>query len=144
MIRRVLILSCAVALSAAAPPANDEQALLAVEHAWNEAVVKRDVKTLDRIIADDFVLIWIDGSVARKADLIKAVTARKAEIDPFVTEDVLVRVHGDSAILTGRFAQTARLGERSETYNFRYTDVYRRTPQGWRAVSAHASLLKAK
>ena len=142
--RRALVLTgCAAALIAAAP-ADDEQALLAVEREWNEAVVKRDVKALDRIVADDFVLIWIDGSVSRKADLLKAVTGRKAEIDPFVTEDVLVRVHGDSAILTGRFAQTARLGERSETHNFRYTDVYRRTPQGWRAVSAHATLLKPK
>jgi len=119
-----------------------EQQLLATEREWDDAVVKRDAKALDRLLADDFRLIWIDGSVSNKAELIAGVTNRKAAIDPFSTEDVEVRIYGDTAILTGRFKQTARVGTRSETNSFRYTDVYVRRKGQWRAVSAHASLLK--
>lgn len=132
--------------AAAAKPSQQsralEQQLRAIEFEWDDAVVKRDAKALDRLLADDFRLIWIDGTVSNKAELIAGVTNRKAVIDPFSTEDVEVRIYGDTAILTGRFTQTARLGTRSETNSFRYTDVYVRRKGQWRAVSAHASLLK--
>jgi len=125
-----------------AGPLAQERQLLAIEREWDDAVVNRDAKVLERILADDFRLIWIDGSVSNKAELIAGVTNRKATIDPFSTEDVKVRIYGDTAILTGRFTQTARLGTRSETNSFRYTDVYVRKAGRWRAVSAHASLLR--
>jgi len=122
--------------------ASDRAELLAVERAWDTAIVKRDVKTLDRIIADDFQLVWVNGQVSGKREMLEGAAARKAEIDPFETEEVNVRIYGDAAVLTGRFTQTAHLGERSETNQFRYTDVYHRTKRGWQAVSAHASLIK--
>jgi hypothetical protein len=59
-----------------------------------------------------------------------------------IQPDEFYPVYGDAAILTGRFTQTARLGERHETNQFRYTDVYHRTRRGWQVVSAHASLIK--
>jgi ketosteroid isomerase-like protein len=141
MKRPVLTAGIAIVLGAATYP-NDRADLLALERAWDTAVVKRDVGALDRILADDFQLIWVNGQVSGKREMLGGVTARKAEIDPFETEDVNVRVYGDTAVLTGRFTQTARLGDRSETNQFRYTDIYHRTKHGWQAVSAHASLIK--
>jgi ketosteroid isomerase-like protein len=138
--KKLVLLGLALALGAAHP--NDRADLLAVERAWDMAIVKRDVKTLDRIIADDFQLIWINGQVSGKREMLEGVATRKVEIDPFETEDVKIRIYGDTAVLTGRFTQTARLGERHETNQFRYTDVYHRTKRGWQAVSAHASLIK--
>jgi ketosteroid isomerase-like protein len=141
MKKLALTISLAV-FQVAAAPAGDRSEILAVERAWDTAVVKRDVAALNRILADDFLLVWINGQVSGKRDMLKAVAARKAEIDPFETEDVNVRIYGDTAVVTGRFTQTAHLGERSETNQFRYTDVYHRTRRGWQAISAHASLIK--
>ena len=132
----------AIFLAAAAPRTDDRADILAIERAWDTAVVKRDVAALNRILSDDFMLVWINGQVSGKRDMLQTVAGRKAEIDPFETEDVKVRTYGDTAVVTGRFTQTARLGERSETNQFRYTDVYHRTRKGWQAVSAHASLIK--
>lgn len=142
MQKLALTIAIAVFLIAAALPTDDRSDILAVERAWDTAVVKRDTAALDRILADDFVLVWINGQVSGKRDMLQAIAARKAEIDPFETEDVNVRIYGDTAVVTGRFSQTAHLGERSETNQFRYTDVYHRTRHGWQAVSAHASLIK--
>jgi ketosteroid isomerase-like protein len=141
MKKLALTISLAV-FQVAAAPAGDRSEILAVERAWDTAVVKRDVAALNRILADDFLLVWINGQVSGKRDMLKAIAARKAEIDPFETEDVNVRIYGDTAVVTGRFTQTAHLGERSETNQFRYTDVYHRTRRGWQAISAHASLIK--
>ena len=141
MKKLALTISLAV-FQVAAAPAGDRSGILAVERAWDTAVVKRDVAALNRILADDFLLVWINGQISGKRDMLQAVAARKAEIDPFETEDVNVRIYGDTAVVTGRFTQTAHLGERSETNQFRYTDVYHRTRRGWQAISAHASLIK--
>lgn len=141
MKRELAMLALALALGGAAQP-NDRADLLALERAWDTAIVKRDVKALDRIIADDFQLIWINGQMSGKREMLEGTASRKAEIDPFETQDVKVRIYGDTAVLTGRFTQTAHLGERHETNQFRYTDVYHRTKRGWQAVSAHASLIK--
>jgi ketosteroid isomerase-like protein len=116
--------------------------LLRVEADWNEAVVRRDAAALERILADGFVLVWVDGSVSGKRELIDAVKSRKAEIDPFTTQGVTVRFYGRTAVVVGAFSQTARLGERRETHTFRYTDVYHRQFGHWRAVSAHATLVR--
>jgi len=143
--RPILLIVAAIFIAPvarAALPRDDRAQLLALERAWDTAVVKRDVKSLDRILADDFMLIWINGQISGKREMLANVAARKADIDPFETEDVNVRIYGDAAILTGRFTQTARLGERHETNQFRYTDVYHRTRRGWQVVSAHASLIK--
>ena len=141
----MLLMNNLVAMAIAGAPAaaeEDKRDLLTLEQEWNDAVVARDVKALDRILADDFLLIWIDGSISRKPAMLTGASARKVEIDPFRTEDVEVRLYGDVAILTGRFRQTVRLGEKSETNSFSYTDVYRREAGRWRAVSAHASRIK--
>lgn len=133
-----------LALAAAHPAAaGDREDLLKLEAEWNAAIVARDVAVLDRILADDFLLVWIDGSLIRKPAMLSGAVSRKAEIDPFRTEDVEVRLYGDTAIVTGRFAQTVRLGEKSETNQFRYTDVYVLDGKRWRAVSAQAALIKS-
>ena len=63
MKKLLLVPGLAIALCAASRP-NDRAQLLAVERAWDTAIVKRDVKTLDRIVADDFQLVWVNGPVS--------------------------------------------------------------------------------
>ena len=76
--KKVLIIPClATALTgAAAPHRNDRADLLAVERAWDTAIVKRDVKALDRIIADDFQLIWINGQMSGKREMLEGAATR--------------------------------------------------------------------
>ena len=38
----------------AAPPANVEETIIALEHKWAEAIVSRDMGALNELIADDF------------------------------------------------------------------------------------------
>lgn len=139
----LLALAPLFAFAAAAQSTGAERAeLLAIERSWNEAVVARDVPRLERILADDFQLVWVDGSVTGKRQMLTAVAARQASIDPFTTEDVRIELLGNGAILSGRFTQTAHLGQRSETHSFRYTDVYRRQGGRWRAILAQATLIR--
>jgi len=120
--------------------ASDPAEILAIERRWSSALVARDIDALEEILADDFVMLWIDGRQIRKADVLAGTAARKARVNPFTTEDVEIRVYGNAAVVTGRASLTICLDGRSETNEFSYTDVYVRSPSGWRAVSAQSVL----
>ena len=51
--------------------AKDRAYIRQAESDWAESVVTNDVNVLDRILADDFVGVDIDGSHYSKADAIK-------------------------------------------------------------------------
>ena len=115
--------------------------LLALEARWDSAVVRKDIAVLEQILAPSFVYIGADGSVSTRAEMLAGLRAPELEIDPFETRDVQVRLYGETAILTGWFEQTGRVGGRPYRVRSRYTDVYVREAGRWLAVSAHSSAL---
>jgi ketosteroid isomerase-like protein len=119
--------------------ATSEQELRKVEREWDAAIVSRDVAALDRILSEDFRYIDSAGDVHSKNDIVQGVKSSEAVIEPFETEDVQVRIYGDTAVLTGRFMQKASYQGKTYSGQFRYTDIYVRQGGLWRAVSAHAS-----
>ena len=121
-----------------------EQELLALETAWDDAVAAKGQAKLEEIVADDFIVISANGSVASKSQMIASIMAPELTIEPFKTEDVLVRVYGNAAVMTGHFSQRGTYkGEPFETSS-RYTDVYVKMNGQWRAVSAHATRMPKK
>jgi ketosteroid isomerase-like protein len=131
------------AVAPAAPRATRADAtareLRALETTWDDAVVRKDRASLERIVADDFVSIGSGGALSDKQRMIAAVLDPELKIEPFETRDVVVRVYGDVAILTGWFAQRGSYhGNAYETAS-RYTDVYVRRNGTWRAVSAQST-----
>ena len=73
--------------------------ILAMEHTWSQSYVLKDSKALERIIDDAFVNVESDGRVITKADLLAEV--HKSTVSQVHTESTVVRVHGDTAIVTG-------------------------------------------
>ncbi len=126
-------LACAslIAQSHAAPAADDRATILALEQRWMDASVHRDRKTLDRILADDFLDTSYKGQLRTKADHLAApVVSNVTE----KLEDVKVRFYGDTAIVTGRNVVTAN--DHSFAANIRFTDVFVKQSGMWQAVAA--------
>jgi len=125
------------------PHAGTREALLAVETAWDDAVARRDSAALDSILAPDFVSIDGRGRESAKRDVIAGAMDPDLRIEPFQTHDVVVRVYGGTAVLTGWFSLTYTYrGQRGQN-TARYTDVYAWDGRRWRAVSGHSSPLAA-
>jgi ketosteroid isomerase-like protein len=103
------------------------------------AIVQKDIARLEQILGEDFVYIDSAGGVNPRAALIQGIKDSEATIEPFETTDVVVRIYGDTAVLTGRFLQKATYKGQSFSGQFRYTDVYVKREGIWRAVSAHTS-----
>jgi ketosteroid isomerase-like protein len=114
----------------------DLDTLTALNRDFTASVQKRDVKRLEEILADDFMVSTPDGSLLDKAEFLK-LTAQPVTISGLVAEDVRIRLLGDFAIIHARF--NSRRADSTQRRG-RYTDNYARRDGSWVAVSAHYHL----
>jgi ketosteroid isomerase-like protein len=78
-----------------------EAKILATEHMWGQAYVSKDPKALERILDDAFVNVDSDGILQTKAEVVAEV--RTSTVVQFLTESMVVHLHGNTAIVTGIF-----------------------------------------
>jgi ketosteroid isomerase-like protein len=131
------------AMAAAGVPgasADDEKTVAALDTRYQAAVEKNDADTMDRILADDFVLVMGSGKTQSKADLLEE--ARSGRTIYEHQDDALrtVRVWGDTAVVTARLHAKGAEAGKSFEYTLWFSDTYVRTSAGWRYVFAQASL----
>lgn len=123
--------------------AKTEQLILQLESEGREATLKNDVEANDRLLADNWLNINPDGSVTTKAKLLELIKAGSFKLMSIENDEVMVRVYGDAAVVTGR-STTRRTGQGSEvlTRQVRFTRVYTRMKGRWQVVSAHNTLIE--
>jgi ketosteroid isomerase-like protein len=114
----------------------DRETLTALNRDFTASVQKGDVKRLEEIFADDFMVSTPEGSLLDKAEYLKMV-AKPVTISGLETEDVRIRLLGDFAIIHARFNSRWADGKQRRG---RYTDNYARRDGSWVAVSAHYHL----
>jgi ketosteroid isomerase-like protein len=120
--------------------ADDERAVAALDTEFQAAVKENDVATMDRILADDFVLVTGRGKIYTKADLLDDARHKRFVYERQEDTDRTVRVWGDTAIVTALlWAKGAEEGKPFE-YKLWFSDVYLRRPAGWQYVFAQASI----
>lgn len=122
---------------------NTEQLILRLENEGREATLKNDLAATERLLADNWINVNPDGSVTTKARLLELLKAGSFTILSIENDEVMVRVFGDAAVVTGR-STTKRAGESGEnlTRQVRFTRVYARNKERWQVVSAHNTLIR--
>jgi ketosteroid isomerase-like protein len=127
------------ATSQAQASADDEKTVAALDTEYQAAVKKNDAATMDRILADDFVLVTGLGKTYTKADLLEE--ARSARVIYERQEDTnqKVRVWGDTAVVTALLWAKGTDSGKAFDYKLWFSDTYLRTSSGWRYVFAQAS-----
>lgn len=122
--------------------ASDDRAVVAsLDRTYQAAVKANDAATMDRILADDFVLVIGNGTTFNKAQLLKDARERNRNYEQQDELEQTVRVWGDTAVVTAKLwlKGTSRDGSRFD-YKLWFNDTYARTPRGWRYVLGQASL----
>ena len=119
---------------------DDERAVAALDTEYQAAVKKNDAATMDRLLADDFILITGSGKTYNKADLLEE--ARSGRIVYQHQEDTAqtVRVWGDTAVVTAKLWEKGTDRGKPFDKTVWFSDTYVRTPQGWRYVFGQSSL----
>lgn len=125
----------------AARNAKVEQEIRKLEREWFESYVRGDRVAFDRIVADDAVMIYGNGKVGKKSEAMAEIKAPADLSYSLTSDDVQVRVYGDTAIVTGRVTEKGTFNGRNLNSQSRYTDVWVRRNGRWQVVAAQNTRL---
>ena len=141
-LKQVLIGSLALlaAAAASADPASDQQAVSALDTQYQAAVKVNDAATMERILADDFVVVTGTGKIYTKADLVNMARTKQVIYEHQDESNQTVRVWGDTAVVTAELWGKGLDEGRHFDWHVWFSDTYVRTPSGWRYVHGQASL----
>ncbi len=95
---------------------------------------------MDRVLADDFVLVNGRGRTSTKADLLKEARAGSVVYEKQDELEQHVRVWGDTAVVTALLWLKGTQDGKAFDYKLWFSDTYVRTPAGWKYVMGQASL----
>jgi ketosteroid isomerase-like protein len=122
------------------PRASDETVVASLDEAYQAAVKANDAAGMDSILAPDFALVTGKGANYNRNDLLDAARNRAITYEHQEDTQRTVRVYGNTAVVTALLWMkgTRKTGEFDSKLWF--SDVYVRTPRGWKYVFGQASL----
>ena len=124
------------------PPTLDAQTVAALDTVYQAAVKANDIAIMDRILADDFVLVTDRGASLTKADLIKEAREKRTIYEHQEEEEGTqkVRVWRDTAVVTALLRIKGTRDQNPFDYKVWFSETYVRTATGWRYVFGQASI----
>src|SRR3982751_4185817 len=128
MLAAILAAAALLAEGGAALPPD----LAKAAHDYDQAQVRSDKAELTRLLADDYLLQNSSGQVQDKASFIADSTAPGFHIEPFVVEEPVEKLLGDTALLGGVSTLKGTDGGKPFTARLRFVDVWAKGAGHWR------------
>jgi len=114
--------------------------IVEMERQAKEASLHRDPDFSQRTLAEDYVAITPLGQITTKQDTVSARKSGQLRYEAIDVSDMVVRVYGDTAVVTARAdVKGHQLGE-DFSGPYRYTRVWVRRTGHWQAVSYQATV----
>ena len=123
---------------------SDQQNLVQLERDWNTAFYSKDVSFIERILADEFVATYDDGSRGDKAKELALAAEFDQHVDSAAQDEFIVKVYGDTAVVWFSLHLVGpSKGQRLEL-TFHYTDVFVWRGDRWQCVATHSTKIAAQ
>lgn len=123
---------------------HDRSIISGLDTQYQAAVKNNDATTMGQILADDFVLVTGSGKTYGKTDLLNEARSGRIVYERQEDSEQTVRVWGDSAVVTARLWEKGTENGKPFDYSVRFSDLYVRTPTGWRYEFGQSSLPLSK
>jgi uncharacterized protein (TIGR02246 family) len=108
-----------------------------------EAQIHADAPALDRLYAADFIGVGPSGTVRTKPQVIADFTSGTLKFQAITTDEVQVRVYGDTAVETGLSTMVGQDKGKAVPRDTRFTRVWVKQGGRWRLVANHYSIVVA-
>lgn len=118
----------------------DQNTVAAFDAEYQAAVKINDADTMNRILADDFVVVTGTGKFYTKADLLNIARTKRIQYEHQEDTNKTVRVWGDTAVVTATLWLKGVDQRKAFDWHVWFSDTYVRTPSGWRYVHGQVSL----
>jgi hypothetical protein len=110
-----------------------------LEDQWTSALVHRDTKTFDRLLAPNFVYTE-DASVMSRADVISSVTGPD-HVEWARNEGMKPHDFGDVHVITGVLHLKGKGNKGSFDRRYQFTDTWQRRNGRWQIIAAQDYLI---
>lgn len=142
--QRSLLICCLMLACAAGIFAQDKTdpaySIKSLELKWTDAYKHRQIQSLSSLLAEDFIITVEDGSTYGKAGYISHTADSSVHVQLAEMSDLHVRVHGETAVITGAYHEKGDSGGKPYEYHDRFTDVWIKSGGTWQVVASHYSV----
>lgn len=118
----------------------DADYIRSMELKWTESYKQRQVAMLSTLLADDFVITIEDGNIYSKTGYISHSAEPGVRVEVAEMSDLKVRLHGNTAVVTGAYHERGESKGKRYEYHDRFTDVWMRGGGKWQVVASHYSV----
>ena len=141
MKRLVIVLACIVVASALAlaQGGSVEQSIKAMTEQLDQAILKGDVATYDKLLADDYISIGQLGTSSTKAQVLENIKSGKVKFEAIDESDMKVRVYGDTALVNYTANIKGHFGDTDISGQWRVVRVWVKRKGQWQTVSFQAT-----
>jgi|SRR5690606_10307512 hypothetical protein len=101
----------------------------------DEGVVRKDIPTLEKLYAADFVFTHGTGTVDDKESWLNSVRRPEQKFVSRVHDSTTVELHDDIALVSGTLTITRFDGEKEGRYKIWYLRTFRHRDKQWQLIS---------
>jgi hypothetical protein len=121
--------------------ATDTARILALENAWNDAEMHRDIASLDLLIADTFVYTDEDGAFLNRSEWLNEIRTQSDQYEQLANNGVAVVIYENAAVVTGEYKERVKIKGKLILRSGRFTDTWVRRNGEWKCVASQATLI---
>jgi hypothetical protein len=130
--------------AAADGSAHTEQYIQDQEAAIGQAMIRKDIATLSKLVGDDWTIQNDSGVVGTKAGFINDIKTGTLVVSKFQLHDVRVRVIGDVAIVQGSDDEVSSYAGKDGSGTFNWLDVWEKRNGKWVSIATQLTKVTAK
>lgn len=127
-------------LALRAQDSSDRAAIRALELKLLDCYKRHEVEVFASVLDDDFVITFEDGSTYSKTGYLAYSTSASTLVETVEIPEMKIRLHGDTAVVTGVYHEKGIDRQKSYDYHDRFTDVWMKKAGKWRLIAAHYSV----
>jgi ketosteroid isomerase-like protein len=125
----ILVLSAAPALAVELPPD-----LAKAVQEYDRAQIHNDIPTLERLVADDYVLVNSNATVENKQQFLADFSLPGFKIDPYVVEQPVEKMWANAAVIGGLVHLSWTQDGKHQTRLLRVAYVWAKRNGHWQAT----------
>ena len=116
--------------------ADDKELIEALYHAGDAALMKGDVETLGRILADDYIQYNDSGEPVGKQQILSNLRSGAIRYPSIVSTCRVIRLFGDMAVVHGSEDDEVETEGKRTRVRYMYLDVLIKRDREWKLVAS--------
>ena len=140
LITAVLCMAALPLLPARAQEPTDAAEIRSLELKMLDCYKHRQVEVFAAVLDEDFVITFEDGNTYSKTGYLSYSASSSTHVELADIPEMKIRMHGDTAVVTGVYHEKGVDSQRTYDYRDRFTDVWMKKSGKWRLVAAHYSV----